>query len=230
MLEHRSMQQYPKTTDPLVQALQRLLEREGGHVSVGDAAGINDQSLYQIANCKPDSKTGKPKGVGPSIRNRLSERYPGWHLPPITGTASITLGAVTAQATATAHPPTPGVAHGESLLIHTVTSLKSVEDVLSAKTLEEEFRFALPDDAMAPDHPRGLHIIFSTTRPAKPGRLVLVQIGDDQLQVRRYTQGRTADHWLAVPDQPRGYASYDSAVDNLRIRGVMRGTYDAADD
>lgn len=78
MLEHQVMQPFPKTDDPLVQALQRLLQKEGGHVAVGDAAEINDQSLYQIAYCKPDSKTGRAKGVGPSIRARLTKRYPGW--------------------------------------------------------------------------------------------------------------------------------------------------------
>lgn len=52
MLENQEMETYPTTDDPLVAALQRLLMREGGHVAVGDAAGINGQSLYQIANLK----------------------------------------------------------------------------------------------------------------------------------------------------------------------------------
>lgn len=78
MLEHAEMPIYPHTDDPLVQALQRLLDREGGHVTVGDAAGVNDQSLYQIATCRVDSKTGTAKGVGPSIRKRLTNRYPDW--------------------------------------------------------------------------------------------------------------------------------------------------------
>lgn len=68
--------------DPLVEALKRLLEREGGHVAVGLRAGINDQSLYQIASGRPDSKTGSPKSVGPSIRKRLTARYPDWLDPP----------------------------------------------------------------------------------------------------------------------------------------------------
>lgn len=72
------MNEFPPTDDPLVAAVQRLLSRAGGPVAVGDEAGINDQSLYQIAYCKPDSKTGTPKSVGPSIRKRLSAAYPGW--------------------------------------------------------------------------------------------------------------------------------------------------------
>jgi hypothetical protein len=77
-LEHAGMATYPPSPDPLVQALQKLLEREGGHIVVGDEAGINDQSLYQIAFCRLASKTKAPKGVGPSIRRRLDARYPDW--------------------------------------------------------------------------------------------------------------------------------------------------------
>jgi hypothetical protein len=69
---------YPETDDLLVLALQRLLAREGGHVLVGKRAGISDQSLYQIAERKINSRTGKPNGVGPSIRRRLDAAYPGW--------------------------------------------------------------------------------------------------------------------------------------------------------
>lgn len=58
--------------------MQRLLVTHGGYVAVGARALINDQSLYQIANCKPDSKTGKVKSVGPSIRRRLDAAFPGW--------------------------------------------------------------------------------------------------------------------------------------------------------
>lgn len=73
---------YPHTTDPLVAALQRLLAAQGGHIAVGRAAGINDQSLYQIAFRKHNKSTGKPKSVGPSIRKRLDAAYPGWLDPP----------------------------------------------------------------------------------------------------------------------------------------------------
>lgn len=69
---------YPPSDDPLVQAVQRLLEREGGHVAVGAAADISDQTLYQIAFAKVNSATGKPQGVGPSVRRRLDAAFPGW--------------------------------------------------------------------------------------------------------------------------------------------------------
>lgn len=93
----------------------------------------------------------------------------------------------------------------------------------------EEFRFEAPDDAMAPDYPKGLHIIFSTRRALQPGRLVLVQTGD-QLHVRAYAQGDGPSHWRAVAARDRVYRSFDSAQDQLQIRGVYRGQYEPDED
>jgi len=70
--------EFPHTTDPLVAALQRLVASVGGYQAVADAAEVNDQSIYQIAQCKTDSKTGHPRSVGPSIRRRLDAAFPGW--------------------------------------------------------------------------------------------------------------------------------------------------------
>lgn len=72
---------FPNTDDPLVAALQRLIERVGSTQAVAEASGINDQSLYQIAFLKAHSSTGKPKSVGPSIRKRLSNAFPDWMQP-----------------------------------------------------------------------------------------------------------------------------------------------------
>lgn len=92
-----------------------------------------------------------------------------------------------------------------------------------------EFRFALVDDAMAPDWPRGMHLIFDTVRRARPGRVVLVKTADGQLHVRTYAQGRTPGHWTAEPSQ-RAYTRFDSQADGLEIVAVMRGSYDPSDD
>lgn len=70
----------PGMKDPLVVALTRLIEREGGRANVADEIKSSDQTLYQIIKGVKDSKSGTPKGVGPSLRKRLDERYPGWRL------------------------------------------------------------------------------------------------------------------------------------------------------
>ena len=39
---------------------------------------MNEQGLYQILFRKPDSRTKKPKGVGPKLRAKLDEKFPDW--------------------------------------------------------------------------------------------------------------------------------------------------------
>lgn len=63
--------------DPATIALKRLVEREGGHIAVAEAIDANDQSIYQIVT-GVKLPSGRPKGVGPSLRARLTRRYPGW--------------------------------------------------------------------------------------------------------------------------------------------------------
>ncbi len=72
------MLEFPKTDDPLVAALQRLIARQGGYVAVADAIDANDQTLYQIAQLKPHSQTKQLKSVGPSLRRRLDKGFPDW--------------------------------------------------------------------------------------------------------------------------------------------------------
>lgn len=68
---------FPPSNDPLVRALQRLVEREGGWAQVA-GADLSDQTIYQIVTCKVDSKTKRPKGVGPRVRRYLDTTFPGW--------------------------------------------------------------------------------------------------------------------------------------------------------
>lgn len=74
-----------EASDPLVTALSRLCNKEGGWKAVASKLGVNDQSLYQITTGKR-LPSGNPKGVGPKLRNLLDEHYPGWreiHTSPI---------------------------------------------------------------------------------------------------------------------------------------------------
>lgn len=64
--------------NPEVVALQALCDREGDFRVVAKAIGVNDQSLYQIlAGVRMAS--GRAKGIGPRLKEKLSERYPGWN-------------------------------------------------------------------------------------------------------------------------------------------------------
>lgn len=64
--------------DPAVAALIALCKRtKGGHKVVADTIEANDQSLYQIIS-GVKLPSGNRKGVGPELRKKLSEHYPGW--------------------------------------------------------------------------------------------------------------------------------------------------------
>lgn len=78
---------FPISDDPLVRAVQRLVARHGSCKAVAELVDANDQSIYQIAYLKPDSKTGKLKSVGPSLRKRLSKAFPDWLQPEVDLTA-----------------------------------------------------------------------------------------------------------------------------------------------
>ena len=73
-------------SDPTIEALRRLVTREGGHIAVADAIGANDQSIYQIVS-GVKLPSGEPKGVGASLRKRLSARYPDWLTETESGTS-----------------------------------------------------------------------------------------------------------------------------------------------
>lgn len=63
--------------DPMVKALFELCKREGGHESVADHAKLSAQNLWQIIN-GTKLPSGRPRGVGPKLRDKLSAAYPDW--------------------------------------------------------------------------------------------------------------------------------------------------------
>lgn len=67
-----------KQPDPEVSALQELCDRHGGFRVVASAIHVNHQSLYQILS-RTKLPSGRPKGIGPKLREKLTQRYPGWN-------------------------------------------------------------------------------------------------------------------------------------------------------
>jgi len=66
-----------ESKDPLVEALRALCDANGGYKSVADKARVSSDNLWQIlAGVK--LKSGKPRGVGPNLRDKLTAAYPGW--------------------------------------------------------------------------------------------------------------------------------------------------------
>ena len=110
-------------------------------------------------------------------------------------------------------------AHVASLDGYTVPPLLSKEDLMSEAHLVNEFRFALEDDALAPEHPRDTEFIWSRTKPPAFQSLVLVKDKHDQVHAREYRQGRAPGQWLAAASN-RAFASFDSAEDQLQVLAV----------
>lgn len=63
--------------DQYVEALKRLCDTHGGYNKVAEAAGVNGQTLYQIATGVM-LPSGNPRGVGPNLRKKLSLAFPLW--------------------------------------------------------------------------------------------------------------------------------------------------------
>lgn len=196
--------------DPAVAALRRLVEQEGGATVVADAIGANDQTIYQILK-GVKLPSGNPKGVGPTIRKRLSARYPGWlgqgwtnQQHPIGGPD--TWGSLAQQ-----------LSH---LSLEDVPTTILWESILSSP-LPIRFSLLVRDGAMAPQFRPGHIVTLDSQRPARPGDVVLLADAHGNPYLRDYNE-RQPGHWLATARGP-GWQPLDSAADALRVLAVLVG-------
>lgn len=91
--------------------------------------------------------------------------------------------------------------------------------LMQSEDLPERFVLEAPDDALAPNLPRGTPVVFAKTSHARPGECVLVQDSRGQRYIRRFVQGvGGAFSAQALHD---AYVSLDSARDGLRVLAVM---------
>lgn len=109
----------------------------------------------------------------------------------------------------------------KQLNAYTVPPTRTVEEIVAGVNLGDEFRHALADDALAPEHPAGTDMVWSTSKQPKIGSVVLVVDAHNQLHARRYAQGRMPGQWLANAVHP-AYASFDSQADGLRVVAVAK--------
>ncbi|MEY2689170.1 MAG: hypothetical protein RL375_3368 [Pseudomonadota bacterium] len=84
------------------------------------------------------------------------------------------------------------------------------------------FRFALADDAMAPEFPAGTELVWTTRRRIAPGRLLLLQDAHGQLHVRRCHQGAQPGTWLATATNP-AFRALDSTEPGVLVLAVFKG-------
>lgn len=97
--------------------------------------------------------------------------------------------------------------------------LLGVEVLMSGENYPETFRAAVWDDAVSPEYPRGLELVWSTTKQPQVGSLVIVRTRHGQVHVREYRQGKAPGHWLAAATDA-AFASFDSTEDGLQVQAV----------
>lgn len=203
--------------DPAVAALVELLRREGGEAVVGAVINANPKSLYQIASGRR-LKSGKPKGVGRQLREKLERHYPGWLSLASTALGERPAGYAAAGKVA---PLNPGSARTRIPLQARIAPPKIGWEALSMSDLPPEFETELPDNAMAPEAPRGTRCIFITACQPEPGDWVLLRDAGGRIHCREYRvlpDGQWEAHAIN-----RAFLPMRSHSDDLEVLAVFDG-------
>jgi hypothetical protein len=96
--------------------------------------------------------------------------------------------------------------------------------LMSSPALPELFCVTLPDDAMAPEFPKGCTVTFSTSEgPPRPRDAVLVRDGSGHLYFREFQQ-RTPSHFVAGATGG-GLLPLDSQADGLEVVAICVGKW-----
>lgn len=191
-----------------------LITRAGGATGLARQLGKTDgYSKYLLAITAPNPDA---RGLGDDLAAEIEAKlglHPGWmdEHHETEGTVA------------------PGAARAQDLSQRALSDdlpLLSWEAVMNAKSVPDIFRTVLPDDALAPDFPRGVEVVWTTRRRAIPGRIVLVTDSHGALHARQCRQGREPGRWLAAAINP-SYLSFDSA--ELRLVAVFKGVLEPDD-
>jgi len=74
--------------DPIISALIALCKNEGGERNVADAAKISAENLLQITK-GVKLPGGNPRGVGPTLRKKITAAFPDWLSVPVAASQEI---------------------------------------------------------------------------------------------------------------------------------------------
>jgi len=186
-------------------ALIALCEQTpGGVTAVADEAGLSAESLTQVIKGYT-LKSGRPRGLGPASRRKLSARFPGWLMASGLPSPVETGG---------------GVAHSVSLDMLTIVPTMKWGELMNAP-LPRVFKVALPDNAMAPRAPAGAMVEFTTGIDPRPGDGVLITDQAGNVYFREFRERRIGA-WEAHALNPT-YGPLDSMADGLKVVAVLTG-------
>ena len=106
--------------------------------------------------------------------------------------------------------------------------LMTWNEVIAEVPLPDRFIAVMPDDQAAPRCPAGAQCVWSTIKPARPGRVVLVKDQQSQLHAREYRQGKAPGEWSASAINPSS-VSLDAKEDGLVIVATLAGVIEGDD-
>jgi hypothetical protein len=198
-------------TDRAIQALRELVKREHGVNQVALVAGVSAANLRQIINgiALP---TGKPRGIGRELREKLSRAYPGWDQQ---------------QANAPLVTPPQRPQEPKAIAVEALEPTRRYltqfnwESLMRLKSLPTTFWVNMPDDSMSPRVKRGDLLEFDTTLQPKPGDGVIVRDNQGQLYFRVYRQARVGEFEAHAIDPE--YLPMHSVRDALTVVAVLVG-------
>jgi len=101
-------------------------------------------------------------------------------------------------------------------------------EVMMGGELPERFIVVMPDDQAAPKCPAGAQCVWSTVKPARPGRVVLLKDKHGQMHAREYRQGKAPGEWAALAIN-QAYVSFDSSADGLSVIATLAGVIEGDD-
>jgi len=106
--------------------------------------------------------------------------------------------------------------------------LMTWNEVIAEVPLPDRFITLMPDDQAAPRCPAGAQCVWSTLKPARPGRIVLAKDRHGQLHAREYKQGKAPGQWIASAVNP-AYVSLESEEDGLEVVATLAGVIEGDD-
>jgi transcriptional regulator with XRE-family HTH domain len=175
----------------IARALRIAAEKGLNQSELADAVGASPQDITNWK--KRGMPAAKYKSVADALHIRVDEL--------LTGVQE-------------ARPPyevgtLPGLAHSMSHSIFDDPLQLTWEEFVQLLLLPAKFTLSLPDDANAPDFPKGMKFVWSTTRKPQFGSLVLVRgAGLHTPHARQYRQGLMPGSWIAAASNP-AFASFD---------------------
>lgn len=212
--------------DPEVSALIALCDRMGGFRQVADAIDANDQSIYQIIS-GVRLPSGNLKGIGPQIRKKLNERFPGWQSSKEQGLAAdVTVEPVGANRV----PLISQIQAGRWREIVDVFQPGDAEEWLltNAQVSKSTFALRIHGDSMyRPDSPDSFRdgdvVIIDPEVAPRPGSFVAARNGKEEATFKKYRprglNDRGQEYFELVPLNP-DYPIMRSDLESITIIGT----------